>query len=266
MRLPTSMKKYQLVFHIAVQELFQYRFNFFAGVFKYTFAILIYALIWQVVNQQSGEEFFSEGGVLLYFALASVLFDFSNFHLVALEEEIKLGYISKYLTRPISVFWFYFWTQAATIGIRAGLRLLILSPVFFILFPSPGPTLAQLLMFVTFAICAYLFSFVFFFTLSTFVFWFHEVYAIRWMWMSILRVLSGIWIPLFLLPAAVVSVLQLLPFAHLVYTPIQVVLGKLPVVDALQPLVILLLWTALFVVVSRLVWRKAITAYESTGI
>jgi ABC-2 type transport system permease protein len=86
------------------------------------------------------------------------------------------------------------------------------------------------------------------------------------MWMSVLRLLSGIWIPLFLFPAMIASFLQVLPFAHLVSTPIQVILGELSVADALAPLCILLVWTAILALISQLVWKKALTAYESTGI
>ncbi len=250
---------------IGLQNEQAYRLDLFMRIFKYAFSVIFLSVIWIKVGASSDSPLLSPSGLIAYYISTATIFGLANFHTWYVEEDIKLGYLSKFLVKPLSPYWMYFMQQAASASIDLATKLVVFAPVIFWLQPA-GLNPLSLLMFCAYLPIVYYFSFTFFFCMSSLSFWLQDVYALRWAWFGLFRFISGIWVPLYLFPPFWQKVSFYLPFSHLVYTPAQLLQGAVPIDLALQGLVVLSVWSLLVTALRIFVWHRGLLAYESTGV
>lgn len=258
------MNSYLMVFSSQLQRHYEYRVDFMFKIIKYVLAILLLAMVWAAVGRGSDNPLLLPESLIVYYLGSALIFDLSNFHIWYVEEDIKLGNLSNLLLKPISSFWHYFSFQAAESLLDFVIKGIVLVPIIYLITGSPihFENLGLVLLMVP---IIYYFSFVFFFSMSIMAFWLAEVNAVRWGWMAILRFISGVWIPLYLFPQQVQAFLLKLPFAHLVYSPIQMLLGEYSQSQILNTFSLLILWSIIMTIVMSLIWKRGLLAYESTG-
>jgi ABC-2 type transport system permease protein len=257
-------QKYFLVFKSSVLDALEYRLDFFLHTFKYAFTISLMAGVWLAVAREKTLVGFSNQEIIIYYLTAAVIYNASNFHPEYVEADIKQGFITKLLIKPVSAFWYYFSHQSASLCIETLFKLAVFLAVIPLLQISFTPHHVWLVL--LYFPMIFLFCFSLFFCIATFTFWFHDVWSFRFCVMFMTRMLSGMLIPLVFFPVWYQSVSFYLPFQHLAFTPIQILLNKINITQGLQGLGILGLWTLGMFLVQKLVWHKASQSYEGTGI
>jgi ABC-2 type transport system permease protein len=257
--------KYFLILKISIQDQLEYRFDLYTQTAKYAFGIVLMALVWLAVARENLELTISPQEIINYYLIAAILFSLSNLHTWNIEDDIRLGMLSKYLLKPITPFWHYFAFEAGSTLIQTVLRLLVLAPIVWYFQSDLTASPWHLVLFLAYLPTIYYFSFHFFFTLSSLAFWLQEVFALRWAWMGILRLISGIFVPLHFFPDTFRAISSWFPFQYLVYFPIQVAQQNVTLNQAQQGLLILISWTVIMAIASRTVWRLGLLRYESTG-
>lgn len=260
------MKKYWHVFALSLQDVFEYRFNFFVHTFKYAVMVILTAMVWLAVMKENPNLGYSINETITYFVFAAILYSFSSFHTWYIEEDIKLGMLSKYLLKPISPFLYYFSHQSANAVIETVVKMGVFLPILWGLGFLPSIQLQNTLMFFFFLPFIFFFSFSLFTLISSWSFWFTDVFAIRWSLTIIFRLLSGMMVPLSFFPSSVQQILFYLPFQHLVFTPIRLMQNALSIRTAFVSLGILIAWTVVFSAIRIAVWKKGSDSYEGTGI
>jgi ABC-type uncharacterized transport system permease subunit len=81
-----------------------------------------------------------------------------------------------------------------------------------------------------------------------------------------MRFLAGLLVPISFFSTQIQSVLYFLPFEHLAYTPIQLLLENLTFQEGVQALLILSGWTVVMNLARYALWKKGTVQYEGTGI
>lgn len=260
------MKKYLLVIRITAQEILEYRFNFIIHVLKYALSVSLMALVWLAVQAETNVEGLTPEFTVRYFLFAAILYGLSNFHTWYIEEDIKQGRLSKYLTKPYNYYRFGFTNQLTYTSIDLVIKLIIIIPLLNLLRFSFSPNTTQIIFFTVFIPFIYIFTFLTQFTIANLSFWLKDAYSIRWVSLSISRFLAGVIVPLNLLPEKLTKITFFLPFQHLVYTPIQIIQGNITVQRAGMGLLILLLWIIIAWIIKEKVWQKGVHSYEAIGI
>lgn len=260
------MKKYILVFKLGIQQLFEYRFDFVMSSLKYSLMILMMSFIWLEVNRNQINPILSASQTLLYFFWAIMFYGFSNFHTVYIEEDIRLGFLTKYLLRPISPFWNYFFYELARTILESIIKLVVIIPILLLMGFQLDIQLSNVLLVVLFLPWIYVFSFNLLSMISSFCFWLKEAYALRWAIMIVFRFLAGLLVPIMFFPQAAQIVLQWLPFQHLAYTPISILMNQSSWQVGVKSLFILIGWTILLHIIRASIWKKGEYIYEGTGI
>jgi ABC-2 type transport system permease protein len=247
-----------------MQDVFEYRWEAIMRSSKYALNILLMALVWMAVGQAGGQLGMSTKELTIYYIAAALLYSFSNFHLSYVESDIRLGYISKYLLKPLSAHSFYFFKQWSD----ALFEFIFKSAVFLPIALRLGWTITpwRLGLFLLFLPVIFYTAFTIFFCLSILTFWLSRSDSIRMSVMFLGRFLSGLFIPIAFLPPGLAERLRWLPFPHYAATPIQLLLDTISPLAALESLVILLNWALVFSVLRKYLWHKAVHAYESTGL
>lgn len=259
------MRKYLKVTQLAVLDLFQYRFDFIVHTSKYALMVMMMALVWIAVQKESQSLSMNLPETVTYFVLAAMLYSLSNFHTTYIEEDIKLGLYSKYLLKPISAFKYYFSFEFGFALFETLAKSLVMIPLLMYmgwLVPLPVGNLLLALLFLP---VIFIFAFNQFSLISGLSFWITESYAIRWSLTIIFRFLAGFFVPISFFPPITQRVFFWLPFQHLLYTPVQLISGKLPLSTAAMSFMVLGGWTLVLVWLRLFVWRKGELRYDSTG-
>lgn len=256
------MKKYFLIFRLAILDAFEYRINLFLHVFKYGFFTALTAMIWVAVAHYSTTSPMPIDDIVVYYLLAAITYSLTSFHLSYVETDISLGRVSIMLLKPISAFYHYFSFQFGLSVLEALLRACILFFIIIFYFPSIIIGFTNILSFAMVMLFAYTFCFTSFYCFSLFAFWLQHVGSIRMSYLFVLRLLSGFVVPFAFFPMWIQNILYYTPFPHLVDHPIKILLGQIPVIPSLQ---ILSFWILVVYCIYRLIWHYAQKAYESVG-
>lgn len=260
-----SLTKYWLIFRLAIQEVFQYRFDFFMSNVKYMLSILMMTFVWIAVANNSNSVSQSVEELSSYFVVAALIYSLSNFHPFQIEEDIKLGGLSKYLIKPINPQLNYFAQQLAKVILESVLKFVILIPAFFF-FSSLLKINLNLLLFFLYLPSIFLFSYLWLTTISQLTFWITDAYSIRWSTTISTRLLAGLFAPIYFFPDWYQKLSFYFPFQYLGFIPIQTALGKTSIQQALEGLIILWVWTFVIFFFNQLEWNQGVKNYEGTGI
>jgi ABC-2 type transport system permease protein len=260
-----QLQKYYRVFLVCVQDAFNYRSELITRAFRYALNIILISYVWLAAAAESHSTI-NANQIISYYFFTAMLYSLSNFHTDYVEEDIRLGYISKFLVKPIAPFWYYCIYQGSTALLETILKVAIMFPLMWLLGLNLALSWMNLILFFLSLPLIFFCMFSLYFAISGTAFWFQAVDSIRMSIMFCFRFLSGIFVPLFFLPAWFLQVSQWLPFASVAYFPVQLLQGNL----SSQQVAIFFLnlgsWATVFFFLQTIVWKKATHSYESTGI
>lgn len=78
--------------------------------------------------------------------------------------------------------------------------------------------------------------------------------------------LTGSMVPLFLLPPVILHIVQYLPFPHVVYTPVMLLMGRMGYREGLTGLLVLSIWTTVLVIMNHFLYNRLRVKYDGVGI
>jgi len=182
--------------------------------------------------------------------------------------EISRGDLSNYLTKPISYFRYWFTRDLSSKALNiifasfeAILLYFLLKPPFFL---QSNP-LAVLLFLISliFAIFIY-YNLVFLF--SMFPFWQPEqAWGAIFLFFIFSDFLGGGIFPIDILPLSFQKILYSTPFPYLLFTPLQIYLGKLTIAQSLKSLFVGGFWALALAILVKRIWNSGLKNYRAEG-
>ncbi len=180
------------------------------------------------------------------------------------EREIVEGRLSFRLLQPLNPIWHHFASHAAERLARLpfAFGLIVL---FFLLYPQAFwfPSLTTLALFMVVVILAFALRFLMQYTLAMFAFWIERASALEQFWFLFYLFLSGLVAPLEVFPPLVREIVLWTPFPYLIYFPASLLVG-LPV-NLGKSLLVMVIWTVLFFLAYRWLWRRGLRQYSGMG-
>lgn len=260
------MKKYLFAFQLELLEILEYRIDNLLRLLRYTALISFVMFLWLAVKRENPDLDFNIPQIVTYYLGAAILYGLSNYHLDYVESDIRLGYISKFMLKPLSPHLYYFGVEAATAVFDVVMRVTFMIPLYLFLGFTYHTSWSQLLLVFLFMPLIFYTTFTLYFTLSLLGFWFTQVDSIRMSFVFLIRFTSGMMIPLVFFPTWLQQILYFSPVPHFAFTPIRLLQGALSVNEGLRGLTILFIWAILFSLLQKWMWYQASRNYESTGI
>lgn len=228
--------------------------------------VLMMSIVWLNVEKDGHAGLFNPQETVSYFLMSAMLYTLSNFHPWYIEDDIRLGYLSKYLVKPISPSLYYFCYELARVTVETGLKIGVFLSILFVLHLLPNLTVFQVCIFLLYCPFVFIFAFQWLSLISILSFWITEAYAVRWAVTIFTRLLSGVLVPVIYFPEAMQKILFFLPFEHLAFTPIEFMLGRMSLNDLAQAFTVLFFWICALTLFRQWVWTKGLHNYEGTGI
>lgn len=185
----------------------------------------------------------------------------------AVGEEINNGNLLNFLLKPINYFAYWFSRDIGDKSMNVCFSAVELTLIFIILKP---PFFIQtnpfyLLFFILSAVLALSIYFFLNFLLGLIGFWSPEVWAPRFIFITLLGFFAGSLFPLDILPKSIFAVLKFLPFTYLLYFPVKIYLGQLNFPQVLTGLLISLVWVFVIYFLLKFFWQKGLKNYTAYG-
>jgi ABC-2 type transport system permease protein len=125
---------------------------------------------------------------------------------------------------------------------------------------------AQAFLAVAMALLGLVFMICYHFLIGILTFKYTEIDFLMHVQGSIIAFVTGSLVPLSLLPDAALNVLRLLPFTHVVFTPVMLLCGQIDIVEGLFSLVIIALWTLAMFAIGQYAYRHLRVKYDGVVI
>lgn len=232
----------------------------------------IYMIFWQ--GATSGGKSISPGWN--FSAIASYYFYFTilNGLLMAHPEydvsrrHIKEGELVRFLLKPLPYFLEVFFMEFSWRFVRFWFG--IITVILFYLFWHNAiiglhNTVIQWILIPVVLFLGFMVSFVMKMIMGIAAFWLTDTRGLYDLMEVIFIILAGFVVPLALFPAAISSIVTTLPFAYVIYFPVIVLQGKLPLEAVFQIIVTQLFWIGLLSLMYYLLWQKGIKKFTAVG-
>ena len=265
------LHKYWHIAKTSWENGFVYRLNFVMWRVRQVVQLLAVYFLWLAVLKQNPTIFdYSRTQMLTYILGTSVIRSlvFSS-RSVDAQTEIATGDLNNHLVKPMGYFKYWFARDAADkllnllfLAVELTLIVILLKPPLFI-----QSDLVTLAMFAVASILAMVMYFYFSFLISMSTFWLpeHNGWPQRFFVFMLLEFFSGGLFPLDILPKPIFAVAKSLPTAHFLHTPLQIYLGRITGLEALQTVGIMALWIVLFWQLAAWVFRRGLKIYGAYG-
>ena len=182
--------------------------------------------------------------------------------------KIRDGEIKKFLVQPVDLLSFLFWSRVAHKIAYYTIATLPFALVFYLCreyFPNSLPDARTLSAFVLSLLLSFALGFYLEACIGLIGFWMLEVSSLLFVYMLFQFFLSGHMFPLDILPEPFAQIVGYLPIKYLAYFPAAVFLGKITGEQLAFDLSMLVLWTLLFFILSRLIYREGLKRYSGFG-
>jgi ABC-2 type transport system permease protein len=268
-RFHSERSKWWQTIKVCWSEMFVYRVNFFLQVLGPAFVFLVIKVsLWSSVYR------FDESVKIGNYTLTQMLIYHlwvmlvtlltTTYNSVNLSEDIRLGRISSYLIYPFSLGAFH----AAQFLARQVVQVMIVMVTLLIVYATlhdklPTLTLNTLLAGVFLSSMVSFFWFVLQYLIGLMSFWMEESWTLRVILHIVTQFCSGAIIPLDLYPHWARTILTYTPFPAISFIPTRLFLGLEHA--WFEPFVLLMGWTVIMALISRLIWRNGLKLYTAAG-
>ena len=178
---------------------------------------------------------------------------------------IREGEVLRELLNPVSYFTYYFGIRVGELGesVLVGiLTFIICAMLFSILLPQ---SILNLLFFIIIVFLSVITIYFFEIILGMTAFYTDSIWGIEILKRSILHIFSGMIAPIELFPETLQKIANILPFKDFIYTPINIYFGNLSNIEILGVILKLCVWIAIFYVIAKIVFKRAIKNITING-
>lgn len=263
-------RKYFAVIKTTWQRALTYRFTVLMYRLGEVIEMLILILMWTAIYKTQPEiQGFTLNEMITYILVGNLInFLVRNFLTDVIAFDIKDGRLSAFLTKPLDYMQFMFFREIGRISVSfimsVATQLLVI--VFFLDKLILNFELAYLLVIGAMIILAYILEWLLSFLIGLIAFWILEVDGIYTTAYRLRKFFSGGYFPLSLLPAALVNISFLLPFAYSFYIPTQLYLKKMDLMTGVKGIGVQLAWIVLLYLIIKVVWKRGLKKFEGVGI
>jgi ABC-2 type transport system permease protein len=180
------------------------------------------------------------------------------------EREVVEGKLSPYLLQPVDPVWRHFFSHVSERFARLPFAFLLVG-LFLLLYPQAAwlPSFGNLLLATLATMLAFCLRFLMQYTFALMAFWTERAAALEQFWFLLYTFLSGMIAPLSLFPDAVRAIVLWTPFPYLIYFPASLLINRAEYI--VQGFMAMVLWSGLFFILNRWLWRHGLRQYSGMG-
>lgn len=248
----------------SIKKVVAYRFNSTVKMFNRLIFMMVQVSIWGIVyGNDLGKQIVTDYGkvtlkeMISYTVISHVMFCIiQSTSINSLNNKISSGDISLYLIRPYN---FKMYTFVETVGesvvsfVFQSIPLLLIG---IIVYRISLPDIKQAVLFLGSLVNAYLIIFLLSFLCALTSFWFVQTGPIEIILSGLIKIFSGVWMPIWFFPGSIQKIIEIMPFKHIYFSPISIYINKLVGKDAIYTLIIQFIWVIILYFLVRCFWKS----------
>ncbi len=272
-RVKRFFRTYRPFTRAGMQEMIAYRANFLCFLIGEIMSAFIMFFVWKAVFDSSDSETFmgftmEDMVVYLFITFLSGYLTYSD-GAFAVGEEIIDSSIAMRMIRPASFEMCFLFQELGNriisvsmifVPLVAGVEIYRRAVSGFVRFQP-----VYFLLFLVSLVIAYMISFYFNVCYGFMAFFFKNLWGTTLIKETVVDFLSGAVVPLAFLPAGLGTVLNLLPFASLSYTPVMIYMGMYSYTEIAWRIGLQVFWLLVMFGASKLIWRSAVRHLSVQG-
>ncbi|MCA9375328.1 ABC-2 family transporter protein [Candidatus Dojkabacteria bacterium] len=255
-------------YKLSLASEFVYRWQVLMWVVSDAIQPVIFGTLWVSVSKSGFSEVPTNYIISYYFLVVIVSRLTQDWSIQFVSNSIIDGDFAKYLVRPFNYLAEMF---GISLAIRT-LRIILMIPLILVAFIYLGNRISYDLN--TLNVCLFIGSAILGFVINFFLgnifalvaFFIKQVVGLRALYVNLVSILSGEYIPLKFLSHGMLFIFQLLPFRYVLSFPIEILSGDLNLSSIRDGYLIGALWLAVLFFVYKAMFRYSIKKYESEGI
>ena len=262
------LRLYGQQFKTTFASMVQYRASLFIWMIAQVLEPLVYLIVWSTVSNGSGGSvggYTAQGFAGYYLALMLVNQVTYTWVMYEYEYRVRQGGLSFALLKPVHPIHSDISDNLSSKLVTMPILLVVAGVLAVIFRPTAALSLWAVLAFIPALILAFLVRFLLEWTLALAAFWTTRVNAINQVYFILMLFLAGQIAPLTLFPHWIQILADILPFQWMLGFPVELVLGRLTQLQALEGLAAQVAWVILSLVLVRLVWRAGVRVYSAVG-
>ncbi|HKA91901.1 MAG TPA: ABC-2 family transporter protein [Haliangiales bacterium] len=226
MRLRHVVGAFPALFRVGLMEAFAYRAEFFVWMLTTTMPLVMMAL-WTAVAAEAPFQGFGPGDFVAYYLAALIVRTLTSCWLVwEINQQVRMGYLSMMLLRPIHPIFFYAAEHLAAVPMRAAVAV----PVALILLitSSHGHVVTDPVLIAVLPVAiagAWFITFFSMMIIGSLAMMIDRSTTIWEVWFGVFALLSGYLVPIKLLPSWMGELARWLPFRYMLGYPVELLTG-----------------------------------------
>ncbi len=263
------MKIFSSFFRQAMRNTFIYKFEFWVRRIVLVFIMYGVYCLWNILYTQNNDSGVDLSGMISYGILGVAL---QASFITALgpqryiSSQVRIGALDTDLIKPID---FHVHMLARNSGetlsrlITSTIPCLIIGFIFFN-FQLPGDFI-QGSAFILSIVLGYAIQFSLNFIIGILAVISIDIKNISWAYISLISFFSGDFIPLWLFPAGLRNIAEILPFKGIFYIPISIYIGNFSGTGIVSAVLFQIIWVLILAVLGRLFWSFAYSRIKIQG-
>jgi ABC-2 type transport system permease protein len=248
--------------------MFQYRASLLIWMMGQVLEPLVFLIVWSIVSNSGGGSIgdYTARGFAGYYVVYMVVNQFTYTWLMfEFEYRIREGLFSFALLKPVHPIHSDIADNISSKLVTLPAMILIASVLGIVFQASLSPQPWAILLFIPVLLMAFMVRFLLEWTLAMAAFWTTRVSAINQTYFILMLFLSGQIAPLSLLPGPVQVAAEILPFRWTIGFPVELLLGRLTLADALIGMGVQAVWIVVGVILLRFIWKAGVKNYSAVG-
>ncbi len=259
---------YTQQFKTTFASMLQYRASLFIWMIGQVLEPLIYLVVWSTVSNTQGGSVgdYTTGGFAAYYIVLMLVNQVTyTWIMYEYDYRIREGLLSFALLRPVHPIHSDIADNVSSKLISLPVMLVVAGILATLFKPTATLSWWALAAFLPAVLLAFLVRFLLEWTLAQAAFWTTRVSAINQVYFVLLLFLSGQIAPISLFPRPIQVAAYILPFRWMIGFPVELILGKLTPLEALEGLGVQLIWLLIALGLIRIVWRAGVRIYSAVG-
>ncbi len=246
----------------------QYRASLAIWMIGHVLEPLIYLIVWSTVSNTEGGSVgdYSTQQFAAYFIVLMLVNHISyTWIMYEFEYRIREGLLSAALLKPVHPIHSDIADNVSSKLVTLPMMIIIAIGLAVIFHPVASPQPWALVLAIPVLFLAFLVRFLLEWTLAQAAFWTTRVNALNQTYFVLVLFLSGQLAPLTLFPYPIQVIAAILPFRWLIGFPVELLLGRLTLVEGLTGLGAQAIWLVIALALVRITWRAGLRIYTAVG-
>ena len=243
----------------SIRRTYAYRARFLLWLLRTMAQLYLLRLVWEALYAGRDAVDGIPAVMLIVYLTIAMLQEFLIQPVIVFEidQRIMRGTVATDIVRPIGFMWQMLGLEFGAVLGRAPVLLLAIPISMLVGSLRLPPTPEAFAGYVASLVLAYVISVLVWMLVGLGGFWMTSIHGLRFLLGTVQGFLAGALVPLWFLPDALRTALELLPFQGMVFLPISIFIGETQGRDLLGALAVQLFWVVALAALAVLVWRRA---------